>query len=145
MNANIADYMYLAFTFILLFLGILYASIKMRGGQGLILPLKRILYEVLKKEYSIDRWEKKFKKKYSLEWDEIPDNAKIMYLAENDISIVGLDKKFYDKKGNCKCYDCLSNESKDCYVNCQPATGFKYNLMPCKSCEFRSWCYTKYE
>lgn len=53
-------------------------------------------------------------------------------------------KKWYQKE-NCKCYECLTNESKDCFGNCLPATGFNYNEMPCQSCEFRSWCYTKYE
>lgn len=52
--------------------------------------------------------------------------------------------KWYDKE-NCKCYECLTNESKDCFANCLPATGFEYNVMPCMSCEMRSWCYTKHE
>ncbi len=119
MTANTADYIYLAFAIVMLFLGILHATIKMKGGDGLILPLKRIIYNIFhgKKVHPI-----KFQ------------------VGVNKVKVT----KWYQKE-NCKCFECLSKESKDCFTNCLPATGFSYTEMPCKSCEFRSWCYTKHE
>ena len=89
--------------------------------KSFFLPLKRILYNIFhgKKEVQDIKFE----------------------VGVNKVKKV---TKWYEKE-NCKCFECLTNESKDCFANCLPATGFEYTAMPCKSCEFRSWCYTKYE
>ncbi len=106
--------------------------------KAFFLPLKRIIYRVLHGKKYIEVKPIKFQvgiEKVKLEGT----------LDEKQTKEFKKTKLFYENKKNCKCYECLSNESKDCFVNCLPAAGFEYTAMPCKSCEFRSWCYTKYE